>query len=42
LGSRPFTRKEMERLFLSSRGIPYKVTDDASLRDYVPLRSAAR
>jgi Cytochrome c554 and c-prime/LVIVD repeat len=42
LGSRPFTRKEMERLFLSPRGIPYKVTDDASLRDYVPLRSGAR
>jgi hypothetical protein len=42
LGSRPFTRKEMERLFLTPRGIPYKVTDDATLRDYVPLRSAGR
>jgi hypothetical protein len=42
LGARPFTRKEMERLFLSPRGIPYKVTDEASLRDYVPVRSAGR
>ena len=29
LGSRPFTRPEMERLFLTRRGIPYKVTDEA-------------
>ncbi len=29
LGSRPFTRPEMERLFLTRRGIPYKVSDEA-------------
>jgi hypothetical protein len=29
LGSRPFTRAEMEKLFLNSRGEPYVVTDDA-------------
>ena len=29
LGSRPFTRPEMERLFLTAGGVPYKVSDDA-------------
>jgi hypothetical protein len=29
LGSRPFTRAEMEKLFLNSKGQPYMVTDDA-------------
>ena len=29
LGSRPFTRPEMERLFLTRRGFPYKVSDEA-------------
>ena len=29
LGSRPFTRPEMERLFLTHKGIPYKVSDEA-------------
>ncbi|MFM9851683.1 MAG: multiheme c-type cytochrome [Sphingomonadaceae bacterium] len=38
LGSRPFNRSEMERLFLTPRGIPYKVIDTPSLRDYVPMR----
>jgi hypothetical protein len=36
LGSRPFTRSEMERLFLNHRGIPYRVTDRGSLEDWVP------
>src|SRR3546814_8827506 len=27
LGSRPFTRSEMERLFLTRKGIPYKVSE---------------
>lgn len=32
LGSRPFTRAEMERLFLNSRGVPYKVSDTPDMR----------
>jgi hypothetical protein len=35
LGSRPFTRSEMERLFLNRRGVPYRVTDRGSLDDWV-------
>jgi hypothetical protein len=35
LGSRPFTRSEMERLFLNRRGFPYRVTDRGSLDDWV-------
>ena len=35
LGSRPFTRSEMERLFLNNKGKPYKVRDAASLADWV-------
>jgi hypothetical protein len=35
LGSRPFTRNEMERLFLTPRGVPYKVVDTASMANYV-------
>jgi hypothetical protein len=42
LGSRPFTRKEMERLFLTPTGKPYKVNDTPTLEDYVPVRSAGR
>jgi hypothetical protein len=42
IGSRPFNRKEMERLFLTPRGIPYKVIDTPSMTDFIPLRSAAR
>ena len=42
IGSRPFSRKEMERLFLTPRGIPYKVVDTPSMADFIPLRSAAR
>jgi hypothetical protein len=35
LGSRPFTRAEMEKLFLGPRGIPYKVVDTVSMSDWV-------
>ena len=42
LGSRPFTRKEMERLFLTPAGKPYKVSDTPSMDGYVPLRSAGK
>ena len=38
LGSRPFNRSEMERLFLNRRGIPYRVSDRGSLEDWVPAR----
>jgi hypothetical protein len=38
LGSRPFTRSEMERLFMNSRGIPYRVTDEPSFADWTPSR----
>ena len=38
LGSRPFTRAEMERLFLNRRGIPYKVSDSGSINDWVASR----
>ncbi|MCP3729938.1 hypothetical protein M9978_05795 [Sphingomonas sp. MG17] len=31
LGSRPFKRPEMERLFLNRRGIPYKVSDQVDM-----------
>jgi hypothetical protein len=42
IGSRPFTRSEMEKLFLSPRGVPYKVVDTPSLADYLPLQSVRR
>jgi hypothetical protein len=35
LGSRPFNRSEMERLYLNSRGLPYTVTDTGSMQDWV-------
>jgi hypothetical protein len=35
LGSRPFTRSEMERFFLNPRGIPYKVVDEVNLSDWL-------
>jgi hypothetical protein len=35
LGSRPFTRAEMERLFLNRRGFPYKVSDTGTFADWV-------
>ncbi|MES1974648.1 MAG: hypothetical protein V4472_19495 [Pseudomonadota bacterium] len=36
LGSRPFTRAEMERLFLTRRGVPWKVSDVPDMRDWRP------
>ncbi len=36
LGSRPFTRREMEALFLNRRGVPYKVSDSGSMADWRP------
>lgn len=36
IGSRPFTRREMERLFLTSKGIPYKVSDDVDMKGWRP------
>ena len=38
LGSRPFTRPEMERLFMTPKGVPFKVLDTPDMREYVPLR----
>jgi hypothetical protein len=35
LGSRPFTRTEMERLFLNRGGFPYKVSDTGTMGDWV-------
>jgi hypothetical protein len=36
IGSRPFTRPEMERLFLNSKGIPYKVSDEVDMKAWRP------
>lgn len=38
LGSRPFTRSEMEKLFLNRRRVPYKVTDTVDMSAWMPLR----
>lgn len=38
LGSRPFTRQEMEKLFLNARGMPYKVSDDVDMNMWRPSR----
>ena len=38
LGSRPFTRPEMEKLFLNKRGVPYKVTDEVDMSLWMPRR----
>lgn len=35
LGSRPFTREEMERLFLTRSGIPWKVSDEPDMGSWV-------
>jgi hypothetical protein len=42
LGSRPFNRQEMERLFLNSRRLPYRVSDSGTMQDWVGQRHAAR
>ena len=36
LGSRPFNRSEMERLFLNRKGFPYKVTDQVDMKAWRP------
>jgi hypothetical protein len=36
LGSRPFTRPEMERLFLTKGGVPWKVSDEVDMANWVP------
>ncbi|TNE52636.1 MAG: hypothetical protein EP341_06595, partial [Sphingomonadales bacterium] len=36
LGSRPFTRPEMERLFLRRDGVPWKVSDTPDMSAWVP------
>ena len=36
IGSRPFTRTEMERLFLTSKGVPWKVSDEVDMSAWVP------
>lgn len=36
LGSRPFTRVEMERLFLNRSGVPYKVSDAVDMSAWRP------
>ncbi len=46
LGSRPFTREEMERLFMTRSGIPWRVTDEVDMDRWVgrgvgPLRRNA-
>jgi hypothetical protein len=42
LGSRPFTRPEMERLFLTRSGIPWKVSDEVDMTAWVPGRGPHR
>ncbi len=36
IGSRPFTRKEMEKLFLTSKGAVWKVSDKVDMNAWVP------
>ncbi|MDE8651657.1 LVIVD repeat-containing protein [Novosphingobium album (ex Liu et al. 2023)] len=38
VGSRPFTRPEMERLFMTGRGVPFKVSDDVDMAAWRPAR----
>jgi hypothetical protein len=41
-GSRPFTRSEMERLFLNSRRVPYRVSDEINMDNWVAEAFARR
>jgi hypothetical protein len=41
LGSRPFTRPEMEVLFLNDRRVPYKVTNTPDMSLYAGPRAPA-
>lgn len=36
LGSRPFNREEMENLFLTKAGVPWRVTDEVDMGVWVP------
>jgi hypothetical protein len=38
LGSRPFNREEMENLFLTRAGVPWRVTDEVDMGVWVPGR----
>ncbi|MEM7690163.1 MAG: hypothetical protein AAF291_14185 [Pseudomonadota bacterium] len=40
LGSRPFTRSEMEKLFMTRSGAPWKVTDEADMSRWVGRKPA--
>ena len=48
LGSRPFTRAEMEQLFMTRSGVPWKVSDEVDMKRWVgiappgPFRAEAR
>ncbi|WP_086607855.1 hypothetical protein [Erythrobacter donghaensis] len=42
LGSRPFTRAEMERLFMTRSGVPWKVSDEIDMQRWVGLPPAQR
>jgi hypothetical protein len=42
LGSRPFTRPEMERFFIDWRGEPYRVTDTPTSDGWTPLPGSLR
>ncbi|MGQ0659482.1 hypothetical protein [Sphingosinicella sp.] len=42
LGSRPFNRTEMQRMYLNSRGLPYQVQDTGTMDDWIGPRMAAR
>jgi len=35
LGSRPFTRAEMERLFMTRTGVPWRVTDQVDMKSWI-------
>ena len=35
LGSRPFRRDEMEKLFLTSKGVPWKVSDEPDMSAWI-------
>jgi hypothetical protein len=40
MGSRPFTRFEMETLFLTRKGVPYKVRDEVDMRAWLAAKPA--
>ncbi len=42
LGSRPFNREEMEKLFMTRTGVPYRVTDEVDMSRWVGRNSVWR